>query len=122
MASVDTLPNRNITQEPLMTEKELALFDGREGRRAYVAVHGKIHDVTDSPYWQDGDHEKRHRAGCDLSKDLESAPHVRAVIERFPVVGVLAEEIPPAPAKGMKVLGAGIIALLLLMAVLFMLK
>jgi predicted heme/steroid binding protein len=77
----------------MMTKEELAGFDGREGRKAYVAVNGKVFDVTASAYWQDGNHQNAHQAGTDLSADLLTAPHVRSVIERFPVVAVL-EEIP----------------------------
>ena len=105
-----------------MTEKELALFDGREGRRAYAAVNGKIYDFTDSPRWKDGHHEMRHRAGCDLSRELEGAPHVRAVIERFPVVGLLEEESPPPAGKGRKILVATVIVLVLLMLALILVK
>lgn len=105
-----------------MTEKELALFDGREGRRAYAAVNGKIYDFTDSPRWKDGHHEMRHRAGCDLSSELEEAPHVRAVIERFPVVGTLEEESSSHMGTGPKILATTIIVLFLLMVVLILLK
>lgn len=82
-----------------MTKEELATFDGQAGRKAYVAVNGKVFDVTASPYWQDGNHQNAHQAGTDLSADLLKAPHVRSVIERFPVVAVL-EEVPPAGVKG----------------------
>ncbi|PLX92122.1 MAG: cytochrome B5 [Desulfuromonas sp.] len=74
-----------------MTREELAQFDGRQGQKAYVAVNGKIYDFSASPLWQEGDHQGSHQAGCDLSEELRSAPHVRAVIERFPVVGDLEE-------------------------------
>ena len=83
-----------------MTLEELAEFDGREGRKAYVAVNGKIYDVTESSWWQDGDHQGAHQAGCDLSEELPKAPHVRAVIERFPVVGQL-EAPEPQKKKGL---------------------
>jgi predicted heme/steroid binding protein len=95
-----------------MTKKELAGFDGREGRKAYVAVNGKVFDVTASPYWQGGNHQNAHQAGTDLSADLLKAPHVRSVIERFPVIAVL-EEMPVAEAtKGGSKAGMVIAALL----------
>jgi len=83
-----------------MTEKELVKNDGREGRRAYVAVNGKVYDVTTSPHWPGGDHKGRHRAGCDLTEELKQAPHVRAVIERFPVVGSLESKEPEGKRGG----------------------
>ncbi len=72
-----------------MTSEELASFDGREGRAAYVAVNNSIYDVSESSRWQNGNHEGVHQAGQDLTEALKAAPHVRAVIERFPVVGKL---------------------------------
>jgi len=81
-----------------MTLEELKQHDGRDGRKAYVAVGGKIYDVSDSPLWSNGDHQGEHQAGCDLTEELKTAPHVRAVIERFSVVDELSS--PPAPASG----------------------
>lgn len=102
-----------------MTKQELAQHDGRDGRPAYVAVNGTIYDVTASPLWQGGDHQGSHQAGHDLTEELKSAPHVRAVVERFPVVGRLEEVVPQkvvSPGKG--VLLAIITAAILLLAVL----
>jgi predicted heme/steroid binding protein len=77
-----------------MTPEELQQYDGKSGHKAYIAVNGKIYDVTDSPLWSDGDHQGEHQAGCDLTEALKTAPHVRAVVEQFTVVGELS---PPAP-------------------------
>jgi predicted heme/steroid binding protein len=96
-----------------MTKEELAGYDGREGRKAYVAVNGKIFDVTASPYWQRGNHRDAHQAGTDLSADLLKAPHVRSVIERFPVVAAL-EEIPVAATQGTGSKAGIVVAVLLL--------
>lgn len=101
-----------------MTKQELAQHDGRDGRPAYVAVNGTIYDVTASPLWQGGDHQGSHQAGHDLTEELKSAPHVRAVVERFPVVGRLEELAPQkvvTPGKG--ILLAIITAAILLLAV-----
>ncbi|MCK4502837.1 MAG: hypothetical protein KAU22_07355 [Desulfuromonadales bacterium] len=70
-----------------MTIEELAKFDGREGRPAYVAVNQTIYDLSGSKYWQGGNHDGAHKAGCDLTEELKSAPHVRTVVEKFPIVG-----------------------------------
>ncbi len=99
-----------------MTKAELAKYDGREGRPAYVAVNGKIYDVTASPLWAGGDHQGAHTAGYDLTEELKSAPHVRAVVERFPVVGQLAAEAPPKPASHLK----GVIIAIITVAVLIL--
>ncbi|MEA3545749.1 MAG: cytochrome b5 domain-containing protein [Thermodesulfobacteriota bacterium] len=70
-----------------MTPEELAEFDGRDGRSAYIAVNGTIYDVSHSQHWKNGDHEGAHQAGYDLTEELKTAPHVRTVVESFPVVG-----------------------------------
>lgn len=103
-----------------MTKTELAKFDGRDGRAAYVAVNGTIYDVTASPLWKDGDHQGAHQAGADLTEELKGAPHVRMVVERFPVVGKLEEPAPAATGggAGKGVVIAVIVAALLLLAVL----
>ncbi|RMF48543.1 MAG: cytochrome B5 [Deltaproteobacteria bacterium] len=104
-----------------MTPEELARFDGRDGRKAYVAVNGKIYDVTESPLWKDGNHQGAHQAGGDLTEELKSAPHVRAVMERFPVVGQL-EDSPAASGSGMPVaallIGAAIVVIVVVFLVL----
>ena len=79
-----------------MTRKELALCDGREGRAAYVAVNGTVYDFTDSELWQEGNHQGLHHAGADLGAELMQAPHVRAVVARFPVMGNLDQAAPGA--------------------------
>lgn len=83
-----------------MTLAELGGYDGRDGRAAYIAVNGTIYDVTASPHWVDGLHPPDHRAGQDLTAELAQAPHVRAVVERFPVVGTLETEAPPQARGG----------------------
>jgi len=94
-----------------MTREELAGYDGREGRRAYVAVNGKVYDFTGSKLWAGGSHLQQHQAGQDLTEVLLKAPHVRAVVERFPVVGQIEEPAPqPAPAVGKWLLGAAVLA------------
>jgi predicted heme/steroid binding protein len=92
-----------------MTLTELAANDGQDGRRAYVAVNDKIYDVTDSPRWQKGRHPPDHQAGQDLTEELAKAPHVRAVIERFPVVGTLEAEITAQTPSGSGKMTIGII-------------
>jgi predicted heme/steroid binding protein len=96
-----------------MTLEELARFDGREGRPAYAAVNGRIYDFTGSKLWAGGNHLQQHQAGQDLTEALLKAPHVRAVVERFPVVGQLEEPAPQPTAGGMGkwLLGAAVLAI-----------
>ncbi len=100
-----------------MTPEELARFNGQNGQPAYVAVGGIIYDVSASPFWAKGNHEGAHQAGCDLTTELKSAPHITAVVERFPSVGRLTEPTQPTSASGSKLPLA--IAALAILAVLF---
>lgn len=83
------------------TPEELAKNDGSEDRPTYVAVDGKVFDLSDSKKWIKGVHMKRHKAGCDLSGDIQAAPHGNDVLLRFELVGKL--ETPSAqPAEGIR--------------------
>ena len=73
----------------LFTLDELAKFDGSEGRPAYVAYQGIVYDVSQSFLWKGGKHQGLHRAGKDLTSELERAPHGMDFLERFSVVGRL---------------------------------
>lgn len=72
------------------TLEELKQFDGKDGRRAYVAYKGKVYDVTHSTQWEDGDHYGQHAAGLDLTEAMDMAPHEEDALGDFPVVGELA--------------------------------
>ncbi|MDD2451677.1 MAG: 2-oxoacid:acceptor oxidoreductase subunit alpha [Sulfurovum sp.] len=75
-----------------MTMDELKKYDGRNGAKAYVAYKNNIYDVTESPFWKEGQHEGVHFAGADLTAQLAGAPHGEEVFKGFPVVEKL--EVP----------------------------
>lgn len=106
-----------------MTLSELKNFDGRNGKPAYVAVSGMIYDVSSSKHWQQGNHEETHQAGQDLTEEMKTAPHVRSVIERFPVVGQLttAGTTPPS-AKKLPVVAVVAVLIVVLALVLMLLR
>ena len=72
------------------TLSELATYNGRNGQPAYVAYKGKVYDVTSSSLWEDGEHQLEHKAGRDLTEDMNNAPHSEETLDRVVVVGVLA--------------------------------
>jgi predicted heme/steroid binding protein/uncharacterized membrane protein len=72
---------------------ELADFDGENGKPIYIAHAGKVYDVSQSKLWRNGLHMKRHHAGGDLTADIQAAPHEVDVLERYPQVGVLKQEV-----------------------------
>lgn len=100
-----------------MTLAELAQNDGREGRPAYIAVNGTVYDVSESPRWQGGFHPPDHQAGRDLTEELAGAPHVRAVVERFPVVGKLEPEAPAGATGGSGKITVGVIVAAVVVAI-----
>ena len=78
-----------MTENLKVTLDELSKFDGKEGRRAYVAYNGKVYDVTDANLWSEGNHLGEHDAGKDLTQGIEASPHGDSVLENVKIVGVL---------------------------------
>lgn len=88
-----SLPCQRVFMEfILLTLAQLSLYDGKDGRPAYVAYKGKIFDVTASYTWRGGIHQVIHLAGRDLTPAIKDAPHGEDLLDRFPVVGALQEE------------------------------
>jgi predicted heme/steroid binding protein len=100
-----------------MTPEELKAFNGRDGNPAYIAVNGKVYDVTESSHWQNGVHPPDHYAGHDLTEELGQAPHVRSVVERFPVVGFLDDAQPESSKKAGSGKIVGILIFVIVLAV-----
>ncbi len=73
----------------VFTIEELRFYDGQEGRPAYIAYRGKVYDVSTSYSWRNGEHYLVHKAGTDLTNDLQHAPHGTDLLENYPVVGFL---------------------------------
>jgi len=73
-----------------MTLEELSSFDGKNGRKAYIAVNGNIYDVTESSLWRNGSHNG-FEAGQDLSQGILTSPHGLSTLSRFPIIGRLVE-------------------------------
>jgi predicted heme/steroid binding protein len=69
------------------TREELAAFDGRNDRPAYIAFMGMVYDVSASALWKNGRHQALHQAGTDLSRELGRAPHGAGIIGTFQAVG-----------------------------------
>ncbi len=68
--------------------QDLATFNGKNGKPAYVGFKGKVYDVTESTQWLEGDH-LGHVAGQDLTESMDIAPHDQDVLEKMKIVGVL---------------------------------
>jgi predicted heme/steroid binding protein/uncharacterized membrane protein len=77
-----------------ITSEELATFNGKDGKPAYIAFQGKVYDVSGSPLWSKGTHMLRHLAGQDLTGSISAAPHGVEVFERYPQIGGLKKGLP----------------------------
>ncbi len=69
------------------TLEELAQYNGKNGKPAYLAVDGLIYDL--SFVFKDGAHYQ-HLAGRSLTKEFYSA-HAKSALQKYPIVGKLKE-------------------------------
>ncbi len=72
------------------TRAELSKYDGQNGNKAYVAVDGKVYDVTNVGTWHNGQHQS-HKAGIDLTNVMKNSPHGTRILKGMPVVGNLTD-------------------------------
>lgn len=83
--------NQAIEELKEFTLEELAQYDGKDGRDAYVAVDGIVYDVTNSKLWAGGDHNG-FTAGKDLTEEIKNkSPHGVAKLNNVPVIGKIVE-------------------------------
>src|SRR5574337_792129 len=75
-----------------ITPQQLAQFDGKEGRPAYIAYKGIVYNVTQGRLWKNGLHAMKHHAGADLTETLKNAPHGEDKIFAMPQAGSLAKK------------------------------
>ncbi len=82
-----------------VTLEQLAHFDGKDGRPAYIAYKGLIYNVSQGRLWKNGLHVMKHLAGHDLTEVLKGAPHGEDKILAMPQVGTFLEaaEKPKQP-------------------------
>ncbi|HNY51378.1 MAG TPA: cytochrome b5 domain-containing protein [Smithella sp.] len=75
----------------------LSKHDGKEGRKAFVAVDGKVYDVTGNRLWKNGMHMNRHQAGIDLTEAIAASPHGRDILAKIQAQGTLSKEKEEKP-------------------------
>jgi predicted heme/steroid binding protein len=88
-SSVSSSPASSSSSSNLLelTLEELKQFDGKGGRRAYIAVGGTIYDVTGNLNWFRGNHNG-FEAGQDLTIAMDTqSPHGRSKLVGLPIVG-----------------------------------
>jgi predicted heme/steroid binding protein len=78
-----------LAEQKKFTLKELEEFNGKNGKPAYVVYKGKVYDISQSTFWNGGEHMGMHNAGKDNTEELETAPHGEEVLKRVKLVGIL---------------------------------
>lgn len=80
----------SIMQE--FTLEELKKYNGKNGNPAYIAVNGKVYDVTNNSHWKNGEHHG-YEAGNDLTEPLyNKSPHGDKVLSKIKQVGVIKKD------------------------------
>ena len=88
-AALALVKKADVTSETAVySVEDLSEFDGLDGHKSYTSYEGVVYDVTDSKLWKLGEHFGL-KAGVDLTKDMEEAPHGGEVFTGFEVVGSL---------------------------------
>jgi predicted heme/steroid binding protein len=93
MISSSVSNSQQITSSSVATElieltlEELKQFDGKNGRKAYIAVDGFVYDVSRSFRWFGGNHNG-YTAGRDLTLEIDTvSPHGRSTLSEVPLIG-----------------------------------
>jgi hydroxylamine dehydrogenase len=76
-------------KKDIISRASISDYNGEEGRSAYVIYEDTVYDVSGSPKWEDGTHFRKHRAGADLTGEIDAAPHGEEVLGTIPVVSRL---------------------------------
>lgn len=72
-----------------ITDAELAEFNGKNGKPAYIAIDGIVYDVSNSYLWSHGLHFG-NVAGKDLTVEYSACHAGRPRLNKLPIVGRLA--------------------------------
>jgi predicted heme/steroid binding protein len=72
------------------TMEEIAQYDGKDGRPAYIVVDGVVYDVSNVRQWSSGAHFG-FEPGADVTEALTAGPHGASQLDNAEVVGVIAE-------------------------------
>lgn len=83
---IDT-PRLTYEELPIFTLEELAQYNGRQGRPAYVAVNGIVYDVSGHSTWGRGFHYDMV-PGTDVTEHYRRC-HGHSILERLNIIGRL---------------------------------
>lgn len=74
------------------TKDELSSYNGKDGRPVYLALNGKVHDLSNAFLWQGGEHQGLHVCGHEMADEIKEAPHGPEMLSPYPIVGELEDD------------------------------
>jgi predicted heme/steroid binding protein len=80
------IPNEHDLPE--ISVRQLSLRNGSDKPEIWCAYKGLVYDLSASRLWRGGKHYE-HWAGQDLTEEMENAPHLPSVFDKFKVIGKL---------------------------------
>lgn len=81
-------PYRETQSMKTFTIQQLSIYDGKGGKPAYVAINGRVYDVTNESAWGGGSHFGV-MAGKDLTNEYTSCHKDMKAIKKLPMVGII---------------------------------
>lgn len=81
-------PYRETAPMKTFTIEELATYDGKGGKPAYVAINGRVYDVSKESSWGGGSHFGV-MAGKDLTNEYAACHKDMKAIKKLPLVGII---------------------------------
>jgi predicted heme/steroid binding protein len=88
-SSASSAPKAASAATPkVMSATQLKAFDGKNGHKAYVALNGKVYDVTNIDEWKGGKHYKGMVAGTDLTPYISQSPHGAKIVNELELTPV----------------------------------
>ncbi len=74
----------------VFTVESIKQYDGKEGRKCYVAVKGVVYEIAGKGQWQGGSHQPSNGdayCGADLTQAIGKSPHGESKLQELPKVG-----------------------------------
>lgn len=66
---------------PTLNAASLKQYDGKNGHKSYVALNGKVYDVSNVEEWKGGKHYAGMVAGTDVTPYISKSPHGAGIID-----------------------------------------
>lgn len=88
----EVLPPTNQPEQIEVTTTELKQADGKNNNKCWLAVDGKVYEISQSALWKDGQHTPSNEqayCGADMTEAMNAAPHGRKKLDQLTVIGTI---------------------------------